>query len=233
MTLERPHRQHRQKPFDDRLFRRRYEYLRSRGEATRERETRYETTVRDARQRARNKKSGLFSFFRLEKWYREGILEKLRWNGIVVLYWRMYLHAELRAEGNGIRIFQFFQRDERRIDRFAVVNTLNVICVHFYLLRLVKVVFSSENRYFNLLFLSHRQCVNCMILNIFHINRFFYIRNKYYEERRFLLSLDKSSPFNLAIHRFPDSKVVEINNEKAWRGGSKSASLIPSPETSN
>lgn len=83
----------------------------------------------------------------------------------------MYLHAELRAEGNGIRIFQFFERDERRIDRFAVVNTLNVICVHFYLLRLVKVVFSSENRYFNLLFLSHRQCVNCMILNIFHINR--------------------------------------------------------------
>lgn len=173
----------------------------------------------------------------------------------------MYLHAELRVEGNGIRIFQFFQRDERRIDRFAVVNTLNVICVHFYLLRLVKVkVFRIfewksfnqyiefyfeffavlefsfvliKNRYFNLLFLSHRQCVNCMILNIFHINRFFYIRNKYYEERRFLLSLDKSSPFNLAIHRFPDSKVVEINNEKAWRGGSKSASLIPSPETSN
>lgn len=174
MTLERPHRQHRQKPFDDRLFRRRYEYLRSRGEATRERETRYETTVRDARQRARNKKSGLFSFFRLEKWYREGILEKLRWNGIVVLYWRMYLHAELRVEGNGIRIFQFFQRDERRIDRFAVVNTLNVICVHFYLLRLVKVkVFrifewKSFNQYrilfwifrcFRILFRTHQKSI--------------------------------------------------------------------------
>lgn len=99
-----------------------------------------------------------------------------------------------RKRNKNISIFSTRRKENR-----SIVNTLNVICVHFYLLRLVKVkVFRIfewksfnqyiefyfeffavlefsfvliKNRYFNLLFLSHRQCVNCMILNIFHINR--------------------------------------------------------------